>query len=88
MRDAGAKSMNGLAEPERSGRFRVHKGLGHVESPTGVGDERSSHGWLFLDTSHCERSEPGDIRILVNEILVLRFCFTYWLAYCRSAREH
>ena len=64
MRNADYKSMEGLAKSESSKDFGADRVLGHVGSPTDVGDEENSHGWLFSDASHRERSERGEINTL------------------------
>ncbi len=64
MRNADFKSTAGLAKPERSEDLGADRVLGHEGSPTGVGDEGNSHGWLFPDASHRERSELGEISTL------------------------
>ncbi len=70
MRNAKYKSMEGLAKSESSEDFGADRVLGHVGSPTDVGDEENSHGWLFSDASHWvlfygEHSELGEISTLV-----------------------
>jgi hypothetical protein len=61
VRDKGVKSREGLAKSERGEDFGADRVLGYVGSLTGISDERNSHGWLFLDASHRERSELGEI---------------------------
>ncbi len=64
MRNADYKSTEGLAKSERSEDLGADRVLGHEGSPTDVGDEENSHGWLFSDASHRERSELGEISTL------------------------
>jgi hypothetical protein len=52
VRNADYKSMEGLAKSESSEDFGADRVLGHVGSPTDVGDEENSQGWLFSDASH------------------------------------
>jgi hypothetical protein len=56
--------MEGLAKSESIEDFGADRVLGHVGSPTDVGDEENSQGWLFSGASHCERSELGEISTL------------------------
>jgi hypothetical protein len=53
--------MEGLAKSDRSEDLGADRVLGHEGSLTDVGDEGNSHGWLFPDASHRERSELGEI---------------------------
>jgi len=64
VRSADYKSTEGLAKPEQCEGFGADRVLGHEGSPTDVGDEENSHGWLFSDASHRERSELGEISTL------------------------
>jgi hypothetical protein len=59
--------MEGLAKSESSENFGADRVLGHVQSPTDVDDEEDSHGWLFFDTPHLERSERGEISTLETQ---------------------
>jgi hypothetical protein len=56
--------MEGLAKSESSEDFGADRVLGHLGSPTDVGDEENSHGWLFSDAFYRERSELGEISTL------------------------
>ncbi len=56
--------MEGLAKSESNEDFGADRVLGHVGSPTDVGDEENSHGGLFSVASHRERSELGEISTL------------------------
>jgi hypothetical protein len=69
VRNADYKSKNGLAKSERIEDFGADRVLGHVGLATDVGDEGNSHGGLFSDASHRERSEPGEISTLVSSVI-------------------
>jgi hypothetical protein len=58
--------MEGLAKSERTEDLGADVGWGTRGPPTDVGDEGNSHGWLFPDASHRERSELGEIRTLAH----------------------
>jgi hypothetical protein len=69
VRNVDYKYTEGLAKSERSEDLGADRVLGHEGSPTDVGDEGNSHGWLFPDASHWvlfygERSELGEISTL------------------------
>jgi hypothetical protein len=43
--------MDELAKPERSEGYGADRVWDQMGSPTDVGDEENSHGWLFSDAS-------------------------------------
>jgi hypothetical protein len=65
--------MDGLAKPERSEGFGADRVLGREGSPTDVGDEENSRGWLFSDASHRERSEFVELSLVTPKRLFFRF---------------
>jgi hypothetical protein len=68
VRKADYKSTEGLTKSEHSVGFGTGEVLGLAfatasaeRAPIDVGDEENSHGWLFSNASHRERSELGEI---------------------------